>query len=246
MIDVDSDLYMNAIYNKKLQSELFIEQVAKVIDELDDNPGKSYSLAALYNAHSISRRRFYDVVNVLTAIGCCKRMEDNKIKWIGTWNIESELVQMKTRSGIENEKLVMGELFNVENCICLMKITMTFLALFATIEADTIDLREAAAFFSRGTWRYKSTLCKLYQITPVLGALRILEKTSTECAVRLLSPYKEMIQIKYQSKPESPYSISYLLNNVCKSYADLAKRREKEYHDISFKANFENYGNHGK
>lgn len=233
MADVDVDLGLNVIYSKKMQSEMFMELVAKVVDELDDNPGKSYSLAALYNAHSISRRRFYDVINVLTAIGCCKRTEYNNIVWIGTWNIESELVRMRTTSHIENERLSMAELFDVEKCVCLMKITMTFLALFATIDSDTIDLREAAAFLSRGTIRYKSTLCKLYQITPVLGALKILERTSLECNVKLLSPYKEMIQLKFQPHPESPYSINYLLNGACGNYFKLVKEREEQFHKLS-------------
>lgn len=231
MADLEFELQApkrNVEKHKKQQSAAFKESISQIVEELDRQPGKEYSLATLFNTHNISRRRFYDVINVLTAVGCCRRTRLNDIVWIGQWNIEEELGIMKKSSQIENENLTLNELFQVDNCVCLSSLTVAFLMLFATIESEHIDLREAAVFFSRGTERYKTTLCKLYQISLILGALGVLERTPQVCEVSILSPYRELIQLK-ANENESPLSINYLLNGPTRNVNMIRRKREEEY-----------------
>lgn len=218
--------------DKKSPSLMFKETIAHIVDDLDEEPGKSYSLASIYNKYNISRRRFYDVVNVLSAIGCCRRTRLNDIIWVGRWNISDELKLIVNNSLVENEKINLEDLFETENCVCLSNLTISFLVLFATIDSDSVDLREVAAFLSRRTSRYKTTLCKLYQISLILGALKIIQRSSEVCKVSILSPYKEMLQIKYKIDSRSPYTIGYLLNGACQNISKLISRREEEFHKL--------------
>lgn len=227
--------------HKRQQSAAFRESIVQIVDELDEDPGKEHSLTTLFATHTISRRRFYDVINVLVAIGCCRRTRENDIIWVGRWNIEEEMNLMKKAIPIGNDSKNLNELFPADNCVCLTSLTVAFLTLFGTLSSEKLDLREAASFFSRGTERYKTTLCKLYQISLILSALGILERTAQVCEVSILSPYKEVLSVGSEEVDQNPLSISYLLNGPTKNFSALRAKREREYRRICENAELEDF-----
>jgi hypothetical protein len=96
--------------------------------------------------------------------------------------------------------------------------------LFGAIHLKILDLREVSAFLSRNTPRYKSTLCKLYQITLILAALQIVKKTANECEVEIQAPFDEVLE------GGGPISLGALLNRAVRASDPISKRRE-EYGD---------------
>jgi hypothetical protein len=88
-------------------------------------------------------------------------------------------------------------------------LTVSFLLLFAAIRVEVLDLRKVSAFFSRDIGRYKTTLCKLYQIALILGALDVTERHCNVCEIKLLAPYT---QLRSDQGEANPLSIPNLLN----------------------------------
>jgi hypothetical protein len=86
-----------------------------------------------------------------------------------------------------------------------------------------LDLREVSAFFSRDTGRCKSTLCKLYQIARILGALGIIQRTENVCEVKVMPPFRSALVAL--SEVADPLAIESLLNRPVKSVDGMAKRR---------------------
>jgi hypothetical protein len=94
-------------------------------------------------------------------------------------------------------------------------------------------LRFVGHLFSLRITRYKSTLCKLYQIVFVLCAAGVCNRTSQACEVVLLDPYIEfpIVHIDRTPGPDAPLGIESLLNKK-KEDINFVLRRRKEIHDL--------------
>lgn len=232
LLDFKVDVSMVNEQSRKLQGEQFVESVSRMIKKLNDNIMATYSLSMLYGINQIPKRRFYDVVNVLTAIGCCRRNQFKIIEWIGSDNIINQFKLLRNTSKLEDCSLSIEGLFDPNQNVSLLSMTNSFVLLLGTLDSDIIDLREAASFLSRGTASYKTILCKLYQIASVFRAVEVFEKTEKVCVFRLLSPFKEALQIKYSNLNHCSYSISFLLNNDDNKIKELVKKRDNDYHKL--------------
>jgi hypothetical protein len=213
----------------------FASVVRHFIVELEKEPGMSHEMPTLQKRYKIKRRRLYDVTNILTAIGCTEQNGPDGITWLGIDRILPRLVEQKQQSGIANYQLSLEELFPQSNCVGLASLTVSLLLMFPAIGTKVLNLRDVSAFFSRDSQRYKTTLCKLYQITLILGALEITERTENACEVRLRDPFMSIVEGKVQ---EYPFAIETLLNRenelerrkaefrqICDKYEHLAAER---------------------
>jgi hypothetical protein len=104
---------------------------------------------------------------------------------------------------------------------------MALILMFPALRTLEINLRELSAFFSRETKRFKTTLCKLYQITLILGALDIMERTAQPCEVTLKAPFTRIILDEDPAQGEEAFAIENLLFRPNLSHEDVAKRREE-------------------
>ncbi|OHT09086.1 hypothetical protein TRFO_04669 [Tritrichomonas foetus] len=178
----------------KEQTANFRKQIKGFVAFLDSaGIGQKHSFTSIYDLFQVKRRRLYDVINVLTAIGCSTRSGTDDMIWNGKTQILNQLKVLKENYRINNMNMSIDELFPVNNCVSLSSLTVAFLLLFAALNFDTIDLRNACAFFSRQTNRYKTTLCKMYQIILILGALDVVSKTQSVCQIKLLPPYYDIL-----------------------------------------------------
>jgi hypothetical protein len=72
----------------------------------------------------------------------------------------------------------------------------------------------AATVFSRGTNRFRPTLCKLYQIALVLDASGIVTRTKIPCDVMLIGQWLDFAVVPPESDVEpGPFSLETLLNH---------------------------------
>jgi hypothetical protein len=194
------------------------------VAELDQKPHARHSIQVLYRHHQIKRRRLYDVTNILTAIGCASRSGLDHIEWHGVSCVLPWLLEEKRKTEITNYKHSLANLFPQDNCVGLASLTRSLLLIFPAIGRDVLNLRNVSAFFSRDTQRYKTTLCKLYQITLILGALEITERTENPCEVRIRPPYTRVLE---DTVGENPLAIASLLNRQSLSDEALEARREE-------------------
>jgi hypothetical protein len=182
----------------------FAAKIRVIVSQLESMRGKSHPILSLIRQHQVKRRRLYDVTNVFTAIGCAARCGVDDIRWEGVGRILPHLRQEKERLNVGNYKIPLADLFPLDTCVCLRSLTLSFILLFAALGRDAISLRDASAFFSRETQRYKTTLSKLYQITLILSAVDMTERADNPSEVRLRPPFSEIIA---QEACENPLAI---------------------------------------
>jgi hypothetical protein len=184
----------------------FRSAVQGIVAELEQHPGKWRSIPQLYRRHKIKQRRLYDVINIFTAIGCASRSGIDEIAWEGRDRILITLAEHKRSLNLEDDTLTLVSLFPPDGSVGLTSLTLAFLMLFPALRVEIIDLREASSFFSRGTNKYKTALCKLYQITLILRALGLTGRTENVCEIKILPPITRLLE------EENPMAIGRLLN----------------------------------
>jgi hypothetical protein len=193
-----------------------------VVRELDGHIGEASSVLGLHKRHQLKTRRLYDVVNVFSAIGCARRLSGDEIVWVGRDEIVAKLQQHKKALGVSNANVTLSHLFPPENSVGLTSLTIALLMLFPALGTREIDLREASSFFARATKKYKTVLCKLYQIAVILGVIGLTNKTQNVCEVRLLQPLESLL-----ADDEGPMSIGKLLNRPNSGLQQYKARRDE-------------------
>jgi hypothetical protein len=108
----------------------------------------------------------------------------------------------------------------------MAKLTAALVLVFRALRTDTVDLRLIAHLFSRQTTRYKSTLCKLYQIAFVLCAAGICRRTGQVCEVVLVDGYVDF-QVVSEPAAEEPLGIRNLLNRQSEELEAVMRRRKE-------------------
>jgi hypothetical protein len=207
---------------------VFGNAVKTFVADLEANGNRVHSIPNFSRRFQIKRRRLYDVINVFTAVGCAHRIGTEDIQWFGRAQALVHLTQLCTERDIHNYNKTLADLFPADDCVGLPTLTHAFVLIFGAIHLKRLDVRDLSAFLSRNTTRYKSTLCKLYQITLVLAALRIVERTDAPCEVMIQSPFEEALQAR------SPVSLDALLNRPARGEDQITKRRD-EYHQWALK-----------
>jgi hypothetical protein len=206
----------------------FAAVIRNIVAELESSEAKIHSIPNLYHRHQMKRRRLYDVTNVFTAIGCATRGGTDDIQWEGVSRILPRLLEEKQKLQITNCGVRLSDLFPPDNCVGLTSLTISFIMLFPALSTDVLNLRDASTFFSRDTPRYKTTLSKLYQITLILGALDLTQRTENPTEIRLKPPYTEILSVKAM---DNPLAIEKLLNGPSK-WEDTLEARRAEFRTI--------------
>jgi hypothetical protein len=207
---------------KPHQKVQFSDAIQAIVNDLDQNSNRNHSIARLGQKYQVTRRRLYDVINVFTAIGCSTRKGTEEITWHDRDHALSELKEASRKKEIHNPDKSITELFPAENCIGLPSLTVSFILLFAAMQVEVIDLREASCFFSRNSVRYKTTICKLYQIAMILGTVRVIQKTQNVCEVRLEAPFTELLT----DQPSMRFlAIESLLNRPATNGSAIERRK---------------------
>jgi hypothetical protein len=187
----------------------FRTTIQTMVADLDRVPNRAHEIPSIYQKYQVKRRRLYDVVNVFLALGCATRGGVDELVWHGRSRIFAELREEKARLGIENYAIPLSQIFQPDSGLSLTWLTSAFLLLFSAVQVEILDLRKVSAFFSKESGRYKSTLCKLYQIALILGALGITERTENPCEVKILEPFAQLL---LGNDRGNPLSIAKLLN----------------------------------
>lgn len=186
------------------------EKILMLIEEFEKNPSKTIAITRISDNFGIKRRRLYDIINVFSSIGCCQRSCLDHVQWLGKDKIYQEIHKQIDEREIYNPKLKLKDIFPINKTKGISNLTICFILLFYAQKTDRFDIRFAGRFFSEETNKYKTTLCKLYQITYILRALGVTKRSEQECEVMLESYY---ISFNFSNnKANNITSIEYLLN----------------------------------
>jgi hypothetical protein len=196
--------------------------ISSLIDELEASDPDSLSITDLSRRFAIKLRRLYDILNVFTALGCCRKSPNGGLTWTGRRHVTSFLREMRQLRGIDEPGKSLTELFPVALCVGMANLAANFLLLFSALRTDSLNLKGVCLLFTRGTAKYRSTLCKLYQIAFVLGAAQITTRTSHVCEVVLLRDY-----IDFELAPNTVATLPERLNNPL-NLSVLRRRTELE------------------
>lgn len=210
---------------KPHQNTEFSNSIQALVNQLEREPETAHSIPQFCRKFQVKRRRLYDVINVFTAIGCATRHGVDAIMWHGRAHALEFLTETSRQMEVQNPEKTLCELFPAEKCVGLPSLTVSFVFLFGAMQVETLDLREVSSFFSRETVRYKSTLCKLYQITLILGAIGVIQRTTNVCEVKIQPPFKEgLAEVEYVN----PLALERLLNRPGKP-GDVTAKRMQEF-----------------
>jgi hypothetical protein len=164
-------------------------------------------------------------MNVLSVIGCVKREEGTDVfVWEGTARTLPFLLEQRRRRMILDSKNQLVELFPPLECVGFASLTIAFLMFFPAMRTFTLNLKELSSFFSVGAHHFKTTLCKLYQITQILEVIGITKKTVHPSEVQLAGPFLLLLDDGIIDG-RAAFAIDNILVHSSMSEIDVARRR---------------------
>lgn len=198
--------------------------IQRMVRDLESNPNQIHSIPQLCRKFPVKRRRLYDVINVLSAIGCSSRSGPDEITWHGPDRCAAKLREEIHKLDVHNPTKSLNDLFPPETCVGLGAVTISFLMIFVATQVEIVDLREVSCFLSRNRRTYKTILSKLYQIATILGTVGVISRTPNVCEVKLEPPFAALIR---EEGEKAPVAIEALLNRP--GAPDTIERRREEY-----------------
>lgn len=210
-------------------SDDFKTSIQTMIKNLDGKPNQLYSIQFLTSKFHFHKRRLYDVLNVYESIGIYKKLSVDSLLWIGFANINKTLKHIANRFKLFDEGFDINNLALTENSISISILTQRFLLLFLAINANNIDIKQSSKFLSKKNDKYKTILCKLYQITYILESSDIISKSSKTGEVIFNSKYSD-IETVDSNQPLYILSVQSLLNNHDNS--KIMYERRRNYFDL--------------
>jgi hypothetical protein len=134
---------------------------------------------------------------------------------------------------IDNPRLSLIELFPVSGSVGIAKLTGEYLLLYRALRTSHLDLRMAATLFARGTGIFRSTLCKLYQISYALCAAGIATRTALACDIALVKEYMDYpVLLSGQRASVDPADLESMLNHRENPGLDHIQRRRQDFRQL--------------
>ena len=191
--------------NDSKTTDSFKMSIYNLVNFADMHSYTTFTMTFLCERFGFQKRRLYDVINVFESIGMCHKTTVDTVLWIGRFAIASKINKMKDKCQTASQDLIVSN----EKCISISHLTTALINSFIINNSQTVDIKTVASLFSQGNNRFKTTLCKLYQIAHILEAANILCKTET--------PGKIALSIHVFSP--DPYFNQGILDKVCLSSA---------------------------
>ena len=210
----------------QMKAEPFRQSIRDFIQFAETSSIEVHLITAICERFGFQRRRFYDVANVLEAAGVCSKKSVDTLTWIGLKNVPFRLHQLWETARQAGSLNKLSSLFKESNSISISKLTESFLTCFFFSKNKSLDIKKIGLLLSQGSGRYKTTLCKLYQISHILESAGIIIKSANPGEVYISSMFFNIPQPKRpkfptpiisMSPPPSPnielLSVESLLNN---------------------------------
>lgn len=196
----------------KKSSDQFKISISKFVQDLESSQTNEINIEKTCIKYGFQKRRFYDVLNVLESVGCCTKLNTDVVLWHGLSNIPYSLEILQHTHKVNLVSSTLEDIFTDQQNIKISNLTEMLMLCFLVMRVYTLDIKHVAIFLSRYNNRYKTTLCKLYQVTHILESAGIISKTFVPCVFTLNKGFVRFVDIKIQDE-ENPLSLVNLLND---------------------------------
>ena len=220
-------------------SDRFAESIKRFIQSAESSGKQSYHFSVLIAQFKIQRRRIYDFLNVIEATGCCVRSIPETISWLGFDNITATLNSYQIKYKVNQAYLPLSKIVPIEICISLNTLTITLLVCFHALQIKCLDVKELAHFISRDNGRYKTTLCKLYQIIHILEAMGIILKKVKIGEIWIADQYYNPLPLTTTTELVNPFSIDGLINRHIIDTEKVLQQRRSDFIQFAKQSQFQ-------
>jgi hypothetical protein len=208
----------------------FGASIRSFVQDAESASPAEYVIPDLISRYGFQKRRLYDVTSVLGAIGSCRKMSVHSVFWEGLSKVRDTLRRLQSEAGADSPCNALDDIVQSDTKVSIAKLTVAFLLCFLTLRRQTLDIRHVSLYICRKNGRYKSTLCKLYQIAHILDAAGIVVKAETPGDITLAAEFFAPLELKMDSK-EKPFSIGSLLNTIQEEDMSVIERRRLDFEE---------------
>ena len=226
---IQTSSFFPVILNPSVIADSFRSSIHSFVRKANFDHYPSYTMTQMCHEFGFHKRRLYDVINVFEAIGCCKKTSVDTIMWTGLESIQKTMKKLFYQDfQFDNERVGIDVLLSEKPSISISHLTISLMMLFYTLKTQSLDIKKVATFLSKNNGRFKTTLCKLYQITHILDSLSVIGKSAVPSEVMLLPPY----YMEMKLNDHSPYTSCYLAKNQSSSPLSLEFLLSRPSNDI--------------
>lgn len=206
----------------------FKNQLLRLIQYCDQNNSQFFKMTRLSTFLGFHKRRFYDAINILDAIGCCTRMDNDTFIWNGLSNVNTFISNLVEQNDVYSEKQELSSILPEQDVINLRIMTQQFILCFIALQYEQLNIKEVSNYISRNSDHFRTIVCKLYQITHVLTSVGIIDKTKKS------GEYKLNESLIFPKSETYPYSIPALLKhqvpwNYCSKSIEKRRMEYRKY-----------------
>ena len=224
--------------SKKPRSESFKASTDLLFQRCSRDCNAIYDLHKTANYIGFHKRRFYDVIHVLDALGCAVKLDADSFKFNGLSSVKGTILKLCKEFDVFNPKKSFEEILPPEENTSITDYTKVIILSFIGLGLGSLDIKQLAYYLTRNGGRTKTVLCKLYQISQILDAIGVITKTSNISEIYLNERYRIPI-IDYVPQEDGSMSIVNLLSKTKHYTFPFILHRRKEF-QMEVKRSIEN------
>jgi hypothetical protein len=194
----------------------FAASIRAFIADVEYHSASEYVVSHFIPKFGFQKRRLYDLLCVLCALGCCEKRAVDGLQWYGRARIPSVLLKLQLDAGANSASSSLDFIIGSQHTVSITPLTVQFVLCFLALGMDTLDIRHISRYLARQSRRHKSTLCKLYQIAHILEASGIVSRTDVPGQLTIGRAFFVPVHIDCgggDPRSASAYSIDALLNH---------------------------------
>jgi hypothetical protein len=190
----------------------FADSIRAFVHFAESSGPADYSISWIQTSFHFQRRRWYDVMCVFGAIGCCQKLSTDSVRWEGLAHIPFTFMTLQRNARADSSDIALDALIVSSTTVSISTLTVGFVLCFLALRMRTLDIKQVSRYLSHQTGRQKSRLCKLYQIAHILEAAGVI--TRSEVAGEIVIVEKFFAPVDLTDPAKSPFAIESLLNRA--------------------------------
>jgi hypothetical protein len=187
----------------------------------ESRPPGEYKISRLLTDFGFQKRRMYDVMSVLSAIGCLRKTSADSMFWQGLSAVPATLTKLQRDAGVDSPATPLDRIVGSHNNVSIFGLTVGFLLCFLSLRQPALDIKHITQYLCRRTGRHKTTLCKLYQIAHILESAGVFQRSDVPGQLEFVGTFFAPIDLQGD---QNPFAITSILNHS-ESMEDLVFQR---------------------
>jgi hypothetical protein len=172
----------------------------------------------------------YDVIGVLSAVGCCRRSSGDGSVWCGLSRVCPTFTKLQRDVRANCPETTLNQIVGCQTDVSISGLSVAFVLCFLGLHQSKLDIKHVSRYLSRESGREKSTLCKLYQIAHILEAAGVLERSAVPREVKMVERFFSAIELDAEEeRPTNPYRVDALLVHARLTKREVLQRRAREF-----------------